>query len=126
MPGKSRLAYRLSFQPKVIVRGGICTQIQAVQYHTILVHPSLRSRILSSGRYHGKVVGWRAENVGFNFGYCFVVHITCRVWGSSWGTKPFFIEHEVVSSAMDCVIGRLGVGGLETWCLVLVVALLLM
>jgi len=64
--------------------------------------------------------------VGFNFGCCFVVHITCRVWGSSWGTKPFFIEHEVVSSAMDCVIGRLGVGGLEIWCLVLVVALLLM
>ena len=32
----------------------------------------------------------------------------------SWGTKPFFFEHAVVSSAMDGITARLGVGGLNT------------
>jgi len=32
---------------------------------------------------------------------------------SSWGAKPLFIENEVVSSAMDGITDKLGVGGLK-------------
>ena len=32
---------------------------------------------------------------------------------SSWGAKPLFIENEDVSSAMDGITDRLGVGGLK-------------
>ena len=43
---------------------------------------------------------------------------------SSWGARAFFIENEAEPSAMDCIFGRLGVGGLETDALVLDAALL--
>jgi hypothetical protein len=35
-------------------------------------------------------------------------------WGWVWGAKPFFIENEVVFSAMDGITERLGAGGLKT------------